>query len=170
MSGGQSTISEHKPRTRSYYNPTTSSPSKYSAVQILDAALAASSRTAIKHVFSMIRKRHINQVLFPTATTYIIEYITDLCKAGLGNSTIVSRISAVSYIHKMPGAEDPSQLFVIHKMLTGIWKLTKRSDVRLPITKVILTDLMGALLHTSESLYTRNTLRAMFSLAFFGFL
>ena len=101
---------------------------------------------------------------------YLIEYITDSCNAGLSHSTIVSRISAVSYIHKMAGAEDPSQPFVIQKMLTGFRKLTKRSDVRLPITKEILTDLMGALLHTSESIYIRCMMRAMFSLAFFGLL
>ena len=70
----------------------------------------------------------------------------------------------------MAGVPDPIKLFIIQKMLTGVRKLTNTRDLRIPVTKDILQNLMQAVLHTSESHYMKCMIRAMFSLSFFALL
>lgn len=68
----------------------------------------------------------------------------------------------------MKGLYDPMKAFLIQKLLTAISR-RKSCDVRLPITKPILRDLISSLRNTNSSAAQRILFSAMFITAFYGF-
>ena len=85
---------------------------------------------------------------------------------SLSPSTILSHVSAISYDHKISNVTDPTQKFVVRKILKGAQNLKKSSDSRLPITKPILLRILAALQHTVSYENGIILLRAIFLLAF----
>ena len=53
----------------------------------------------------------------PLTTTQLLTYLSYLSLKGLAPSTITTYISAVSYVHKMNSLPDPTNSFVIQKVL-----------------------------------------------------
>ncbi|KAL5021808.1 hypothetical protein ScPMuIL_000963 [Solemya velum] len=53
--------------------------------------------------------------------------------------------------HRMMGFEDPTQCFLIKKILKGVQNLSAGPDMRLPITPSILDQLISGLEHTSPN-------------------
>ena len=95
-------------------------------------------------------------------------FISYLCARKLAPSTIMSYISAIGYAHKMKGFADPTKAFLIRKLLTAVGR-NKSSDIRLPITRQVLHELVESLVHTNSSAWQRTLFKAMFLVAFYGF-
>lgn len=70
-----------------------------------------------------------------------------LYSSQFSESTISSHISAFSYVHKLLGLPDPSQMFIVKKLLRGCYKMGRSVDSRLPITRDILKKIINALPH-----------------------
>ena len=70
----------------------------------------------------------------PASQNNIASFIAYLFKAKYSPSTITSNLSAIAYMHKIAGYDDPSNSFFIKKLLTGARNLGSNLDVRLPIT------------------------------------
>ena len=104
----------------------------------------------------------------PLSTACLALFISYLDARKLAHSTITSYLSAIGYVHKMKGLPDPSKTFLIHKLLTALGR-QKSPDVRLPISKPILHDLVHSLIHTNSSAAQRILFSAMFLTAFYGF-
>ena len=83
-------------------------------------------------------------------------------------ATILSYLSVIGFVHKMRGLHDPAKAFIIQKLLTSLSR-RKSCDVRLPISKPILHDLISSLHHTNSSAAHRILFSAMFLTAFYGF-
>ena len=99
----------------------------------------------------------------PVPTTYLplfISYLTFL-------STITSYLSAISYVHKLRVLRDPPKSFLIQKLLTA---LSRRQpvDIRLPVTRPVLHELVRALSFTYSSAFRRSLFSALFLVAFYG--
>ena len=73
-------------------------------------------------------------------------------------------------MHKIAGFKDPTDSFLIRKMLIGAKNLAASLDVRLPITLDILISLTDVLSKAVESIYIQKLLASMFSLSFFAFM
>ena len=73
---------------------------------------------------------------------------------------------STSYVHK--GYIDPTKSFLIHKLLTAVSR-QRLADLRLPITRPVLHELIKSLQHTTSSVFQRYLYSAMFLLAFYGF-
>jgi hypothetical protein len=73
-------------------------------------------------------------------------------------------------VHKLLNLPDPTQSFIVKKLLRGCHKLAKPSDSRLPITRDILAKLVAALPHTVSVEANRMLLDALFKLCFHAFL
>ena len=71
-------------------------------------------------------------------------------------------------MHKLKGFRDPTQAFLINKLLTALSRQGS-CDIRLPISRPVLHELVGSLGHTTSSAFQRTLYSAMFLLAFFGF-
>ena len=71
-------------------------------------------------------------------------------------------------MHKLKGLGDPTQAFLITKLLTALSRQGS-CDLRLPISRPVLHKLVGSLGHTVSSAFQRTLFSAMFLLAFYGF-
>ncbi|KAJ8319669.1 hypothetical protein KUTeg_002778 [Tegillarca granosa] len=102
-------------------------------------------------------------------------YIHDLVKPsnlyqkGYSPSSIAGHMSAISYVHKLLDIPDPTQSFLIRKLLKGAQNLSKAPDTRMPITKQLLHQILSSLNHTAGTAIERHLLQSLFSLAFHGF-
>ena len=107
--------------------------------------------------------------IFPCSLAIICNFISHLHSQSLSPSTILPHVSAISYVHKICNVTDPTQQFLVRKILKGAQNLKKSSDSRLPITKPILLRILAALQHTVSDKNGIILLRAIFLLAFHGF-
>ena len=85
-------------------------------------------------------------------------------------SSIASMTSAISFVHKLMHAKDPTETFLIRKMLQGTKKLRSQKDKRLPITPDILNQLVAATNFTNSNTFASTRFKAMCSLAFHALL
>lgn len=100
----------------------------------------------------------------------VSHFIAFLYDTGYKPSTIASYISAISFIHKLNSWSDPTNNFLVKKILKGTQNLSKTIDARLPITKDILKRLVNAVECVIIGKYNKVLLRAMMTLAYFCFL
>lgn len=106
----------------------------------------------------------------PIKVSSLALFIAHLVNEGLASSTIHSYISALAYIHKLAGVTDPTQFFLIRKMLLGLQKRGTKPDFRQPITIDILHKLVVSLPKTCPSYYEHVMFKSMYLLAFHAFL
>ena len=100
----------------------------------------------------------------------LCNFIGHLFTQKFAPSTIASHISAISYVHKIANVEDPSQSFLVKKVLKGTQNMSKSCDSRLPITSPILTKVLSALDSTVSNPFNRTMLKAFYLLAFHAFM
>ena len=99
-----------------------------------------------------------------------MDYISYACSSGLSASTIITQLSAVSFLHKLAGKRDPTKSFIVKKMLTGVQHLKPAGDSRLPFKEKDIAALVESLRHGPYSVYHKALLKAMYLLAFSAFL
>ena len=104
----------------------------------------------------------------PLSSHQLALFISYLSARKLAPSTISSYLSAISYVHKIKGYSDPTKSFLIHKLSTALSR-QRLADLRLPITRPVLHELVKSLRHTNSSAFQRCLYSAMFLLAFYGF-
>lgn len=107
---------------------------------------------------------------FPAQNSSVILYISFMVNQGYAVSTIASNLSAISFFHKLLEFNDPTNHFIVKKIMAGAQKMHKKVDTRIPITSEILQKLMDAVSHFSYSIYETLLYRSMFSLMFHAFL
>lgn len=107
---------------------------------------------------------------FPINVTQVIYFVSWLHKEGKSHNTINSYVAGLSYYHRLNSFTDPTQFFIIKKLIKGAQQLSSTPDIRLPITPQILHKLVQAVKYTVSGKYNRLILRAMFTLSFFAFL
>ena len=104
----------------------------------------------------------------PILHLQLVLYIASLAKDGYSPATITSYMSALSFLHKLHHLPDPTTSFVVTKMLKGYRKLAPPPSVRLPITLIILQQLLNALPFILHSAYEIALYKSMYSLAFYA--
>lgn len=100
----------------------------------------------------------------------LVRFIAYLHDNKYAASSIISAVSAVAFVHKIMQVCDPSQSFIIKKIIQGCKKQGACADRRLPITVDILSDINRASEHTISSQFSRIRFQAMCSLAFYALL
>ena len=100
--------------------------------------------------------------LLPCSVTYIAQFIARLHHRGLAPKTFSTYLSAVGYAHKIRGFDDPTQAFLIRKLVAGAYRLRPAYDMRLPITVTVFNKLVHSLEHTAVNRYDYALFRAMF--------
>ncbi len=79
-------------------------------------------------------------------------------------------LSSIAYFHKLNDYPDPTSSFLVRKMLQGARRLRPSSDLRAPVTPRILHRLVESTSKTTDSLYIRLLIYAIYLLAFHAFL
>ncbi|XP_021347070.1 uncharacterized protein LOC110454687 isoform X2 [Mizuhopecten yessoensis] len=140
---------------------------------LLHATSPATSRTysrAYNLLCQFVRSTFIGTPVLPTTYNTLAFFIAHLYRQNLASSTISTYVAAISYINKIAGYADPSQSFLIKKLLSSVQRGNYQVDNRLPITPEILTKLVTSLQYTTQSPYQYHLLKAMYLLAFHAFL
>ena len=85
-------------------------------------------------------------------------------------ATVTSFISAISFVHKLLGLQDPGESHTIKKMLQGFRRMAGQPDGRLPITEGILLSILNAAKSVFPCAITCARFSDMCSLAFYALL
>ena len=104
----------------------------------------------------------------PLTTQHILLFIGYLNVKKYSPSSILTYLSAISYVHKLKGFSDPTTTFVVQKAICGAMKMKSDSDARLPITICILQKMTLALHHTVSNPYLRTLFKCMYVISFFA--
>ncbi|XP_041379259.1 uncharacterized protein LOC121391847 [Gigantopelta aegis] len=108
--------------------------------------------------------------LWPVPLEHLIHFIAYLSLEQLSPSTVRTYISGLSNWHRLTGYGDPTEHFVISKLLEGCSRGNTRLDVRSPITLPVLEKIVAALSHVCSSQFETELFATAFKLAFFAFL
>lgn len=120
---------------------------------MLNSVLSSASCRAYHRSWGLFTKFYqrffkTNSIHLPLSSATMALFISYLDARKLAPSTITSYFLAISYVHKMKGIVDPTKTFLVKKLLTAVYR-RKPSDVRLPISKVALHDIVESLNHTN---------------------
>jgi hypothetical protein len=94
----------------------------------------------------------------------ISRFISYLFIQNYQPSTIAFYVSAISFVHKNNDWSDPTDSSLVKKIFKGSENLRRSSDVRLPITK----DILSKRVQLVE--FLASLLKAMMSLVYYCFL
>ena len=127
---------------------------------LLNSTLTASSRRLYQRAWVVFRQFYAHlygstNPPLPLPPTCIPLFISYLSFRKLACSTIKSYLSAISYAHKLKGFNDPTKSFLIDKLLTALSR-QQPSDIRLPITRPILHQLIRSLTFSNSSAFQRS--------------
>jgi len=101
----------------------------------------------------------------------LCNFVAHLYHAQLSFSTIKCYLSGISFFSRINEFEDPTQKFIIKKMLEGIKRSRpKVNDARLPITKDLLMAIIRFLPFVCSSNYEIGLFQTAFSVAYHGLL
>lgn len=90
-------------------------------------------------------------------------------KKSFTPSTISTYLSAVSYVHKLLGLTDNTHSFLVNKLVTGSYRLSKTYDNRLPLTVPIINNLIDVIPQVLSTNYEQLLFKAIFLFAFSAF-
>ena len=98
---------------------------------------------------------------------HVALFIAHLYSKTLQHTTIRTYISAISFIHKIQGLEDPTVSFLVSKALQGITKMNRHTKTPLlPITKVEMGLILLEIPFATNNIYDQKMYRALFLLTF----
>lgn len=133
--------------------------------------MAVNTRLAYKTAcrkYQEFRRDYSLPLLWPSPVAHLVLFISYCFEAGLAASTIRLYTSGICFVHKIHGWSDPSEGFIIQKLLEGYRRTRQRKDGRVPITISILTKICQHLPFVTYSRYKTLLFRAVYSLAYFG--
>lgn len=108
---------------------------------------------------------------WPFLTHEICNFVVYLFTLKLSQATIKAYLSGIGFFHKIYGFDDPTQNFLVKKLLEGVVRSNGRhKDTRLPITRPILKMAIRSLAVVCHSKYEETLFKSAFSLAFHGLL
>ena len=100
----------------------------------------------------------------------IREFVAWLSLKRLAPATIATHVSGVGFHYKIMGFPDPTQDFLVGKLLEGCRRDRTLGDDRLPISVSVLSHILGVLPHVCISQFEVVLFRAAMLGAFFGFM
>lgn len=68
----------------------------------------------------------------------MVQFVAYLSAKGLSYATVRSYLAGLSYVTKLQGFQDPTDQFLVLKLLQGLKRIKHTHDIRLPITKHLL--------------------------------
>lgn len=137
---------------------------------ILSASLSPSAKVLYKNAWLRLLRFDPSISNLPVANYTICNFIAFLFKTNFSSATIASNISAISFVHKILGTYDPTQSFLVRKLLRGCQNLSKPCDSRLPITPELLKRIIEALPKVVPNYHFQLLIQAVFLIAFNAFM
>ncbi|XP_078340123.1 integrase/recombinase xerD homolog isoform X3 [Crassostrea virginica] len=105
----------------------------------------------------------------PANVSTIALFVSFLFTQSFSPRTISTYLSALGYLHKISAQSDPTQAFLIQKMIAGTYRLRNTFDIRLPITHSILNQIIDSVPQVTADEYDHKLYIAIFLFAFSAF-
>ena len=119
------------------------------ATNLIHGSLAKSSKESYRRVFAFYKEFMLlyfpQEMVFPASLEHLTLFIAYCFQKKLASSTVLTYMSAISFLLQLGGYEDLPGHFIISKALRGYHKEKAAKDSRLPITPSILKDLCYSL-------------------------
>ena len=106
----------------------------------------------------------------PVPPIFVALFVAYLHKKNLAYRTIVSTLSAISYIHRCHDLPEPNDNFLVKNSLRGIKNLGTVPDARMPVSLDLLDKLCASVQHVCTSPWIQILFQSMYLLAFFAFI
>lgn len=106
---------------------------------------------------------------WPVPLDHLLHFIAHLSLSGKSASTARSYTSALASVHRFNSMDTITSHFLVQKAITGMARLSQRTDSRQPITAQLLSNIIQVLPSVCINSYEVSLFSAAFSLAFFGF-
>ena len=157
-------------------SPSTAASLTKTIVYLTQASLAKSTLQSYKrswnqfNAFTLDLQLPSSQTELPLSQHIVALFTAYLYERGFAPNSIRSQLSAISYSHHLQALPNPTESFLVSKMVKGISELFPESDDRYPITLPILHSLIHVIGKIAPSNYERALYSAMFATAFYGFL
>ena len=135
----------------------------------MDSALAVRSRQLYTKSWALFQTFHRGcyhqDGVPPMPTQVVVQFVSYLDLQGYARSTIRSHLSAIAYPHKMAGLQDPTEQFIVRKVIKTVGNKATNTIEKHPITLVLLGRLVDVgPLHLS--LEESIIFKAVYTLAF----
>lgn len=141
---------------------------------LLSRDLTPCSKQLYKRAYALYEqfsKKHFpGSPQIPVSADRLALFIVYLHANGYAPASVSSYVSALGYIHRLNNMSDPTDVFIIKRLLRSVHKTSAKGDSRLPITEAILVQLLQSLPHVTQTHYDRVLFHSMFLLAFYAFL
>ncbi len=111
-----------------------------------------------------------NNLNGPVSAEAVQQFVAWLSLQRFAPSTITTYVSAVGFYHKSHGWADPTNDFVVSKLLEGCRRLRPTADTRAPMSMSILLQTVQSLPAVCTSVFEACMFKAAFLCAFFGFM
>ena len=106
---------------------------------------------------------------FPVAPAIVPHFVAYLSLSGKSFSTARTYLAAISAKHKINNMPDPTNAFLVKKLMQGFARSAPSKDVRFPITFARLKQLVSCLNLICSDSYESLLFKTAFTMAFFGF-
>ena len=140
---------------------------------LLESSISVATKQAYQrawqHFLQYLKEKSIT-FQFPIPVPCLADFVGHLFDSEYAPGTIMSMLSALSFVHKLVGNMDPTESFLVKKLLMGSRKLRQQKDVRLPITIGILSKIINASRNIFQDKFNQKRFIAMCSLAFHALL
>lgn len=107
---------------------------------------------------------------WPMCPALVALYVSHLHECGYASSSISTYLSAISYVHKLAELPDPTTSWLVEKVVTGARRDRPQHDIRRPVTRSILEQLVKAADFCITNFYERFMFVGMLRLSFSAFL
>ncbi|XP_069138811.1 uncharacterized protein [Argopecten irradians] len=139
----------------------------------LNKSLSSSSRVTYSRAWATFSVFANNNHIIPDSSSvnssHIACFISELHAKGFAPKTISTYVSAVAYVHKLLHNQDPTDSFLIKKLICGAYRASPSTDTRLPFDVDTLNKLLAALEFVATSPFELVLFRSMFLFAFNAF-
>ncbi len=150
------------------------SPLVLTIIRSIGAAIAPSTRADYNKVWNDFNAFAVTLfpgcVVLPANPVLILFYLAFLDFKNFSPSTITSKLSAISFIHRLYCQTDPGKHYLIEKFLLGLKKLKPQTDHRDPVSLQDLHCLVSAISFMNWPIFTSLLLRSMLLVSFHAML
>ena len=105
---------------------------------------------------------------FPASSHQVLLFVAYLSNKGESSSTVSSKLSAISWFHKLHNFNDPTASFVITRAVQGLKKAKPTIQTRLPIDRSLLHNIISILPTIFSSTYDVTLSTAILLLMYHG--
>ena len=138
---------------------------------LLQASSSANTKAVYNNAlkcFSDFRSKYLLSHSWPVPVAHAVSFIYFCFNQGYSPATLTTCMSSLSYIHKLRALVDPTESFLIKKIVEGFRRLKSAKDISAPITRELLIKLIDAFPAVCFSEYESSLFKSLFTLAYLG--